>query len=96
MWTGVLTPVNMHDGAAGTSFRDAVVSSIAGLCAGSLLAMVAATMLPAAYERAGRQSVCFPPCLPCPEWVHFALLNQCVWLPTSRLWACLHHVGLLH
>lgn len=53
----------MHDDTASTSFRDAVVSSIAGLCAGALLAMAAATMLPAAYERAGRQSV---PLLSCP------------------------------
>ena len=52
-FSGLLTPVNLHDG-AGTTVRDCVVSSISGLCGGGLLALACATMLPAAYERAGR------------------------------------------
>ena len=104
LWTGVLTPVNMHDDTAGTSFRDTVVSSIAGLCAGSLLAMVTATMLPAAYERAGRQSVCMPQCLQ--VRLLCGACRSCLALPTftelmtaaasRRLWACLRRVVLLH
>ena len=52
-FSGLLTPVNLHDG-AGTTVRDCVVSSISGLCGGGLLALACATMLPAAYERTGR------------------------------------------
>lgn len=60
-FSGLLTPVNMHDDVAGTSVRDSFVSALAGLCAGALLAMATATMLPAAYERAGKQVRHSPP-----------------------------------
>eukprot|EP01048_Picozoa_sp_COSAG05_P018574 COSAG05_NODE_2737_length_2707_cov_1.933282_2_plen_68_part_00 len=52
----LVTPQNIEGSGPGVVFKQSVLVVVSGLTGGAMIAFTAATMLPAAFERSGRDS----------------------------------------